>query len=62
MLILLLCHSQSHPLCSNAPVEALRADHQVELERAEPDDMSEQALQECYQVHGQFYSRLRWRR
>jgi hypothetical protein len=24
--------------------------------------MSEQALQESYQVHGQFYSRLRWGR
>jgi predicted DNA-binding protein len=46
----------------DAVVEALRADHQVELERAEPNEMSEQALQESYQVHGQFYSRLRWRR
>jgi predicted DNA-binding protein len=44
----------------DAVVEALRADHQVELARHEPDEMSEQALQESYQVHGQFYSRLRW--
>jgi hypothetical protein len=43
-------------------VEALRADQQVDLERAEPDDMSEQARQACYEVHGQLYSRLRWRR
>ena len=42
-------------------VEALRADCQVELERAEPGEMSEQVLQESYQVHGQLYSRLRWR-
>jgi predicted DNA-binding protein len=41
-------------------VEALRADHQVELERAELGEISEQALQASYQVHGQFYSRLRW--
>jgi hypothetical protein len=41
-------------------VEALRADHQVELERTEPDEMSEPALQACYHVHGQFYRRLRW--
>ncbi len=42
-------------------VEALRANQQVELERAEPGEMSDQALQTCYQVHGQFYHRLRWR-
>ena len=45
----------------DAVVEALRAESQVELERAEPGEMSEQAIQESYQVHGQFYSRLRWR-
>jgi predicted transcriptional regulator len=45
----------------DAIVEALRADHQVELERTEPGEMSEQALQECYEAHGQFYRRLRWR-
>lgn len=44
----------------DAVVEALRADHQIELERAEPGEMSEQALQETYQVHGQVYHRLRW--
>ena len=41
-------------------LEGLRADHQVELERAEPAKMSEQAIQDSYQVHGQLYSRLRW--
>jgi predicted transcriptional regulator len=45
----------------DAIVEALRADHQVELERTEPGEMSKQALQACYEVHGQFYRRLRWR-
>jgi Arc/MetJ-type ribon-helix-helix transcriptional regulator len=42
-------------------VEALRADYHVELERADPHTMSPPAFQESYQVHGQFYSRLRWR-
>ena len=42
-------------------LEGLRADHQVELQRAEPSRMSDQALQDSYQVHGQLYSRLRWR-
>ncbi len=46
----------------DAMVEALRADQQVDLERAAPDDMSEQAIQACYEVHGQLYSQLRWRR
>ncbi len=45
----------------DAMVETLRADHQVELERAEPGKMSENAIDACYQVHGQFYRRLRWR-
>jgi hypothetical protein len=44
----------------DAVVEALRADHQVELECADPGEMSEQALQASYQVYGQGYSRLRW--
>ena len=37
----------------DAVVEALRADHQVELERAEPGEMSDPALHESYPVHGQ---------
>ena len=41
-------------------LEGLRADHQVELGRAEPAKMSDQAIQDSYQVHGQLYSRLRW--
>jgi hypothetical protein len=45
----------------DAVLEGLRADHQVELERAEPGEMSDSAIQDNYQVHGQLYSRLRWR-
>jgi hypothetical protein len=45
----------------DAMVETLRADHQVELERAEPGKMRENAIDACYQVHGQLYHRLRWR-
>jgi len=45
----------------DAVVETLRAQSQVELERAEPGEMSENAIQECYEVHGQLYHRLRWR-
>ncbi|HET9884137.1 MAG TPA: ribbon-helix-helix domain-containing protein [Candidatus Binatia bacterium] len=41
-------------------LEGLRADPQVELERAEPAEMSDPAIQDSYQVHGQLYSRLRW--
>lgn len=45
----------------DAMVETLRADHHVELDRAEPSAMRENAIESCYQVHGQFYHRLRWR-
>jgi hypothetical protein len=45
----------------DAVLEGLRADHHVELKRAEPGEMSDQAIQSSYQVHGQLYSRLRWR-
>jgi hypothetical protein len=45
----------------DAVLEGLRADHHVELERAEPGDMSDAALPDSYHVHGQLYSRLRWR-
>jgi hypothetical protein len=44
----------------DAMVETLRADHQVELERAEPGEMRENAIEACYEVHGQLYHRLRW--
>jgi hypothetical protein len=33
----------------------------VELDSAAPAEMSDQGLQESYQVHGQVYARLRWR-
>ena len=42
-------------------LEGLRADHQVELERAEPSEMSDETIQDSYHVHGQLYCRLRWR-
>lgn len=45
----------------DAVVETLRAESQVELERAELGRMSDNAIQACYQVHGQLYHRLRWR-
>jgi len=45
----------------DAVLEGLRADHHVELDSAAPAEMSDQALQESYHVHGQFYARLRWR-
>ena len=44
----------------DAVVESLRAQNQVELERAEIGEMSDHMIQECYEVHGQFYYRLRW--
>ena len=45
----------------DAMVETLRAENQVELERAEPGEISDNAIQACYEVHGQLYRRLRWR-
>jgi hypothetical protein len=45
----------------DAVLEGLRADHHVERERAEPGEMSDQAIQSNSQVHGQLSSRLRWR-
>ena len=45
----------------DAMVETLRADHQVALERAAPGEMRANAIEACYQVHGQLYHRLRWR-
>jgi hypothetical protein len=45
----------------DAVVETLRAEHQVELERAESGEMSDNTIQACYEVHGQLYHRLRWR-
>ena len=42
-------------------VQALRADHQVELDSAELGEMSDQAILDSYHVHGQLYGQLRWR-
>jgi hypothetical protein len=44
----------------DAVLEGLRAAHQVELDSATPDEMSDQALQESYHVHGQLYARVKW--
>ena len=41
-------------------LEGLRADHQVALESAESSDLSPQAIQDSYHVHGHLYVRLRW--
>ena len=45
----------------DAIVEGLRADHQVELERAESGALSPQAIQDSYHVHGHLYVKLRLR-
>lgn len=45
----------------DAVLEALRADHLVELDRGELEDMGQDALRDSYHVYGQCYSRLRWR-
>ena len=45
----------------DAVLEGLRAAHQIELERAEPCEVSNQTIQDSYHVHGQLYRRLRWR-
>ena len=42
-------------------LEDLRANHQVEVERAVSSELTPQAIQESYHVHGHLYSRLRWR-
>ena len=42
-------------------LEGLRADHHVELESPESSELSPQAIQESYHVHGHLYGRLRWR-
>ena len=45
----------------DAIVEELRADHQIELESAESGDLSPEAIQDSYHVHGQLYVTLRLR-
>jgi hypothetical protein len=42
-------------------VEGLRADHQIELHSPASHDLSPQALQDSYHVHGHLYIQLRWR-
>lgn len=43
----------------DAVVEALRADHDVELQRAESGALSAQTIHDSYSVHGQLYVTLR---
>jgi len=45
----------------DAVLEALRAAHQVDLEVGTAHELSPHALADSYQVHGQLYSRVRWR-
>ena len=45
----------------DAVVEALRSDHQVDLEALKETDLDPQATQDSYHVHGQLYVRIRWR-
>jgi hypothetical protein len=42
-------------------LEGLRADRQVELARAQPDEPQATDTQDSYTVHGHLYLRLRWR-
>ena len=44
----------------DAIVEGLRADHQVALDSAGSDDLSPQAIQDSYHVHGHLYVTLRF--
>ena len=45
----------------DAVLEALRADHQVDLEVLKEHDLDTQAAQDSYQVHGQLYVQIKWR-
>lgn len=45
----------------DAVLEALRADHQVDLEVLKENALASQAPQDSYHVHGQLYIRIRWR-
>ena len=45
----------------DAVLEALRADHHVDLEARTESTMGPQALEDSYHVHGQRYVRIRWR-
>ena len=45
----------------DAVLEALRAEQHVDLDASIASEMDPQALADSYQVHGQLYSRHRWR-
>ena len=45
----------------DAVLEALRADHHVDLEVMTAGEMDASAITDSYHVHGQLYGRLRWR-
>jgi predicted transcriptional regulator len=45
----------------DAVLEALRAEQHVDLEASTASAMNTQAIADSYHVHGQLYSRLRWR-
>jgi hypothetical protein len=45
----------------DAVLEALRAEQHVDLEASTASEMNTQAIADSYHVHGQLYSRLRWR-
>jgi hypothetical protein len=45
----------------DAVLEALRAEHQVDLEALQENALDVPATQDSYHVHGQLYVRLRWR-
>jgi len=45
----------------DAVLEALRADHHVDLEVVTESEMGARARADSYHVHGQLYGRLRWR-
>ena len=45
----------------DAVIEALRADHRVDLEALKETDVGSQATPDSYHVHGQRYGRIRWR-
>jgi hypothetical protein len=42
-------------------LEALRADHHIDLEVLTEHEMDAPAIADSYHVHGQLYGRLRWR-
>ena len=62
-----VCISRLRPLLPwprerfDAVLEGLRADQLVELDQGMSAGLSEHALHESYHVHGQSYTRLRWR-